>query len=119
MEITLLRVEWSQGEKYSPPKAGNVYVVVHLRIKNLGPGTKRSVARSDFKVRDPNGAVRGDDYKLAFEDCYLYSADLPAGASMEGCLSFEVPLEGSVEFIYAPYQYEGLKEGRYLGFELR
>ena len=35
------------------------------------------------------------------------------------CVSFEVPAQGSVELIYAPYKYEGLKVGRYLRFELR
>jgi hypothetical protein len=45
-------------------------------------------------------------------------ADLPAAGSIEGCISLEIHAEGSVELIYAPYRYEGPKEGRYLGFEL-
>jgi hypothetical protein len=30
-----------------------------------------------------------------------------------------VPADGPLELIYAPYQYEGLKEGRYISIPLR
>ena len=94
-------MKWSEGEKYEKPKTGNMFVVAYLRIKDLGPGMSRSVGSLGYKVRDGNGALRDYDYVVHLaSDCDLDFADLPEGASTEGCISFEVPAQGSVELIY-------------------
>ncbi len=97
-----------------------MYVVVDLEIKNLGPGALRSIGLSDFQVKDAKGAIR--DYTMLpsfYETCQIETVDLIANGSTEGCISFEVPETGSIELIYAPFQYEGLQPGRYLSFVLR
>ena len=119
MEITLKDVEWSTGSDYDEPRSGRVYVITHLRIKNLGPGSSRSVSPIDFQVLDANGALYDDDYISAARDCRLDFVDLIVGGSIEGCVSFEVPTSGKVDLIYAPFRYEGMEPGRYLSFNLR
>jgi len=119
VEITLKNIQWSTGEGYSQPKPGNVYGIVTVRVKNLGPSVSRFVGQLDFKVLDVNGRLIRDDYETFIRDCDFETVDLIAGGSAEGCFLFEVPSSGKVDLIYAPYQYEGLKPGRYLSFNLR
>jgi hypothetical protein len=52
-------------------------------------------------------------------DCDLGMVDLVAGGTISGCVVFEVPETGSLELIYAPYQFGNLEPGRYLSFQLR
>ncbi len=119
MEITLKDVEWSTGSQYDKPRSGRVYVITHVRIKNHGPDSSRSVSPIDFQVLDANGALYDNDYISAARDCGLDFIDLIVGGSIEGCVCFEVPTSGKVDLIYAPYMYEGLEPGRYLSFNLR
>jgi len=120
VEITLKGIHWLNKDQHREPRTGNVYVVVDLEIKNLGPGALRSIGLSDFQVKDAKGAIR--DYTMLpsfYETCQIETVDLIANGSTEGCISFEVPETGSIELIYAPFQYEGLQPGRYLSFVLR
>ena len=119
VEITLKSIQWSMGDRYAQPKPGNVYAIVDLRVKNLGPGPNRYVGLGDFKVLDANGRLIDDDYETIIKDCDFEVVDLIAGGSAEGCFLFEVPSSGQVDLIYAPYKYEGLEPGRYLSFNLR
>ena len=112
-------IEWLRRDTYDEPKPGHVFVMVHLRVSNLGPGASRSIGIWDFQVLDANGAVRDYELMSAAMDCLLESVDLTVGGSIEGCISFEVPDQGKVDLIYAPFRYEGLEPGRYLSFNLR
>ena len=119
-EITLKGVRWLTEDQYDTPRPGNVYVVVDLEIRNLGPGAVRSFGLFDFQIKDPKGAIR--DYTMLpsfFHSCQIETVDLVASGSTEGCASFEVPQEGRIELIYAPFRFEGLTPGRYLSFVLR
>lgn len=119
MEVTLKSIDWLRRDTYDEPRPGHVFVVVHLRIVNLGPGASRSISDMDFQVLDANGALRGTDLVMAAIDCRLGLVDLTVGGSVEGCAGFEVPDQGRVDLIYAPFRYEGLEPGRYLSFNLR
>ena len=68
---------------------------------------------------DAKAAVRGDTYLSAASDCRLRSVDPTVGGSIEACIGFEVPDQGRVDLIYAPFRYEDLEPGRYLSFNLR
>jgi hypothetical protein len=119
MEVTLKSIDWLRRDTYNEPRPGHVFVIVHLRIVNLGPGASRSISDMDFQVLDANGALRGTDLVMAAIDCRLGLVDLTVGGSVEGCAGFEVPDQGKVDLIYAPFRYEGLEPGRYLSFNLR
>ena len=120
VEITLKGIEWLKEDGFKKPRAGDVYVVASLEIKNLGPGDLRSVGLPSFQVKDAKGAIRS--YEMlpsTIDTCQFSIVDLVSGGSIEGCATFEVPAEGKVELIFAPFQYEGLKPGRYISFVLR
>jgi len=117
VEITIHDVEWSTGSDYIKARQGYIYSLVHLTIKNLGPGPMRNVSSSDFQVLDANGALRGTSFGV--NNCDFDFVDLLSGGKILGCIGFEVPDSGKLEFIYAPYQYGNLEEGRYIRVVLR
>ena len=120
MNLIVKDVIWKTSDDYKEPKQGNIFVTVSIEANNLGPGSVRSFGMSDFQVLDENGILR--DYELlpsTDDTCRLERVDMIDGAKLEGCVSFEVPKDGNIQFIYAPYRYEGLQEGRYLSFEIR
>jgi hypothetical protein len=119
MDVTVEDFEWDRGNEYTQPKSGSIYLVVHVTARNLGPGSVRSFGIFDFQVKDANNVVRDYEYLLDYEDCMLESVDLMADSVLTGCVTFEVPIDGRLDFIYAPYRYEGLTPGRYLDFVLR
>ncbi len=119
-EITVKSIKWASQSGYSQPKPGNVFLLVHLRVTNLGPDTQRSVYTSDFEIMTGSGSILGDRLFLDLaDDCRLDLVDLVAGGSVEGCVAYEVPDTGKISLIFAPYQYDGYGAGRYLAFPLR
>ena len=119
-QISLTGVRFDSGDEFSRPKQGYVYVIVDISVKNLGPNVMRSVGWNDFQVYDANGVLRdSEDWLPDTDDCWLEIVDLTPGGSVSGCVGFEVPTDGALELIYAPYQYEGLQQGRYLSFTIR
>lgn len=120
VELTLQNVEWFTEDTYDEPKEGYIYVVAHIKLTNLGPGELRSVGLYDFQILDENGVVR--DYEMlskTIDTCQIETVDLMVNGKVEGCATFEVPLVGKMELIYAPYNYEGLEPGRYISFFIR
>ncbi len=120
VEIALHEVRFNSGDEWGEPREGYVYALVDLSVSNLGPGLLRNLGWSDFQMRDGNGVLRDSESWLpGTDDCWLEFVDLSPDGSIRGCVGFEVPMEGSLELIYAPYQYEALEEGRYLSFTIR
>jgi hypothetical protein len=119
VQISLDRVRFRSGSAFLKPKLGQVYVTVDVTIKNLGPSPLRSIGPYDFQVRDANGALRDSSWHPYYDECQMDIVDLGPNGSASGCFGFEVPIEGPLELIYAPYQYEALRPGRYLSFIIR
>lgn len=88
VEVSITNVRWLERGLYSEPKAGNVYVIVDLTVKNLGPGSINNFGSGFFKVLDANGVLKDDDYTSDVEDCHLDYVDLmPNGTSAAVCCS--------------------------------
>jgi len=119
VQISLNEVRFSSGGQFSQPKQGQIYVIVDATIKNLGPSPVRSIGPYDFQVRDANGALRDSSWHPDYDKCQMDIVDLAPNGSVSGCFGFEVPIDGKLELIYAPYQYEALESGRYLSFTIR
>lgn len=117
--ISALGARFSTGDGWSTPRTGYVFVVVDLTVENLGPSPMRYVSISDFEMLHEDGALYDYEFVADTLDCHLPGVDLMAGGSTSGCVGFEVPMDGTLELIYAPYQYEGLQQGRYLSFTIR
>ncbi len=84
------------------------------------PGPVRNFGPYAFQLLDPNVALVSPNIFIGpTRDCRLRDVDLTPNSRATGCIAFEVPKEGKIQVVYAPYHYEGLKEGRYLGFTIR
>lgn len=119
VEVTLRSVEFTKGEGFERLGTGKIYAITEITVRNLGPGALRSISDFSFQMKDANGAVRNASLFLMFVDCEFDMVDLTSGGSISGCIAFEVPDTGSLELIYAPFQYEGLEPGRYISFGIR
>jgi hypothetical protein len=118
-QVKITQVGWLYSSGFETPKTGNEYLVVYITIKNLGPDAIHSLSPTDFQALDSNGVVHDSAYLTSLTDCYPDIVDLLPNGTMSGCIPFEVPLNGRIEFIYAPFNYEGLVSGRYLSFIVR
>jgi hypothetical protein len=119
IEITVHDVIYKKDDYIRTPKAGHIYMIVNITIKNIGNSPLRSISQFDFQIKDPNGALHDTNFVPGTNDCELNPVDLLPNGKVSGCLGFEVPTEGTLELIYAPYRYESLEPGRYLSFILR
>ena len=90
-----------------------------MTANNLGPGTIHNISVDDFETLDNNGAILKYSFSATTKDCGYDYVDLMPNGTAQFCTTFEVPQEGKLEFIYAPYQYETLTSGRYLSFIIR
>jgi hypothetical protein len=114
VEITLASTQFVSNQELE--RAGKVVVAVFVEVRNLGPGTMRSVNDSSFQAMDSAGALRSP---IIVGGCTFDWVDLVAGGLTSGCIGFEVPVEGSLELIYAPYQNRRMEPGRFISFRIR
>jgi hypothetical protein len=121
IEVAVTNVQFMPESGFLQPQSGNIFLLVHVTVSNLGPGTLYSLYTTDFQARDANGVLRGYADFSAVAGCGfgLNLVDLMPGGSVSGCIGFEVPASGNLELIYAPYQYASLQPDRYLSFRLR
>lgn len=118
VELQLNDVIFASADGMFRPTVGNIYVQVYFTVHNLGPSSLRGISSFSFQILDANGAVRNSTFAFS-SVCNLSLVDLVAGGRITGCVAFEVPTTGRLEFIYAPYQYGGLEPGRYISFPIR
>ncbi len=118
-QITVQNVRYSSGGEFNKPRKDYIFAIVQVMIVNLGPNAIRSIGPYDFQIRDSNGALRDYDYVSETNECKLDTVDLSANGVISGCIGYEVPANGQLEFIFAPYKYEGLTPGRFLSFIIR
>ena len=121
LALTLTNVRFLPADPERQPQAGNVFVVVDLEVKNLGPATLRSLTGSEFQVRDADAARRETTLSLT-SACRLYLLqELLPGGRRQYCFGFQAPAQGAIDFIYLPQLYaaDGLKPGKHLAFPLR
>ena len=118
LEMQLKSVEFKSKGDFQKAGSGKIYMIAQVTVRNLGPGTLRSISDFSFQTKDGNGAIRSAAL-FVFSECKFDIVDLTSGGSVDGCVAFEVPDSGALEIIYAPFQYEGLKPGRYISFKIR
>ena len=117
--LTVNNIRWARTTSYTQLNNDNMIVVVNFTFVNTGPGTFKNLGVLNFQSLDANGILRNYEYTEAMEKCGFTQVDLISGGKLDACVSFQVPNEGKVEFIFAPYFYNQMEEGRYLSFILR
>ena len=89
-ELTVLKVEKSNGNEYSSLKPGEEYVIVSVKITNAGK-EKTSYNPYDFEMSNSNGQILKHSYSNIHEDTELHYGELAPGGTVEGTVLFEQP----------------------------
>src|SRR6266566_3796359 len=90
--VTLTSVKKLASDQYIQPKAGNIYIVVHVKMVNNGTG---EVDYNPFDFHARSGAGNITDEEVApstyTANNELSSGKLSAGGTVEGDIIFQVP----------------------------
>ncbi|HYT37325.1 MAG TPA: DUF4352 domain-containing protein [Ktedonobacteraceae bacterium] len=90
--VTLVSVKKLAGDQFIQPKAGNIFIVVHVKIVNNGTG---EVDYNPFDFHARSGAGNITDEEVApstyTANNELSSGKLSAGGTVEGDIIFQVP----------------------------
>ncbi len=92
VDYTLEKVEYSQGEGWDTPEAGNEYVIVHLKIENNSLA-KISYNSFDWAIINSHGQEDSDAFTLINDDTDIGYGDLQPGGSVSGTIVFEQPTD--------------------------
>ncbi len=89
-EITVLKVATSKGSEYDQPKAGNHFLVITVKLKNISQEEQHVSSDLQFTLRDTEG--------YQYTESYLDSAKpspggkVEAGGLVSGDLVYDVPV---------------------------
>lgn len=94
VSVTAVSVKPLQGDEFNQPKAGNEFIVVHVKITNKS-GSEISYNPLDFHVKTGTGNITDEDF--ASPSSYtannmLNSGSLASGGSVQGDIIFQVPV---------------------------
>lgn len=90
-EVTVTKVEKSQGTKYDKPKDGKEYIIVHVTIKNNG-SKNLSYNPFYFKMQNSQGQQEDKTISMVDQDTALLSGELTPGGTVSGTIVFEEPV---------------------------
>ncbi len=89
-QVVVNSVQADQGTQYSPPKAGYVYMVVDITLKNVATTEQDLSSLLQFTLRDGTGQKYNDAYGAASATASP-GGKVEAGALIRGQLTYEVP----------------------------
>lgn len=90
VSVTVTNVEKSAGSDYDKPKDGMEYVIVTVKIKNLGKD-KISYNPFDYKMKNSQGQITTQAFTIVDSDSTLSSGELSEGGEISGTIAFEQP----------------------------
>jgi|SRR5260221_164429 len=90
VQATLTSVKMHAGTDFDKPKAGNEYVIVHVKMHNTS-STEHSYNAFEFHVKSGTGNITNEEIvSFANSSDALSSGTLAAGGTAEGDLVFQV-----------------------------
>ncbi len=90
VQATLTSIKTHAGTDFDKPKAGNEYVIVHVKIHNTS-STEHSYNAFEFHVKSGTGNITNEEIvSFANNSDALNSGTLAAGGTAEGDLVFQV-----------------------------
>jgi hypothetical protein len=95
VQTTLTSVKTHAGTDFDKPKAGNEYVIVHVKMRNTS-STEHSYNAFEFHVKSGTGNITSEEI-VSFTNSSdaLNSGTLAAGGTVEGDLVFQVAKKDS------------------------
>jgi hypothetical protein len=101
LTVTGVQRNYSSGNQYVKPDAGQEYVVVSVTIQNNG-NEQVSYNTYDFQMQDSNGVQKTEAFVTSVEN-QLQSGNLAAGGKVTGNLAYEVPKgDTGLKLIFKP-----------------
>lgn len=91
VELTVTKVEKSNGTEYNRPKSGMEFIIVTVQYKNIGSKDTVSYNPYDFKMKNSKGQITSQSFTIVNSDTALSSGDLAPGGEIEGTIAFEQP----------------------------
>ena len=115
--ITLTGVEKSDGKRYDAPKSGMEYIIVLVKIENVGENNI-SYNPYDFKMMNSKKQIESHTFSTVDKDTTLSYGDLAPGGEVEGTIVFEEPI-GDAELILQYYDNSFWDDAPSLQFKLQ
>lgn len=91
IEMSVTKIEKSQGTDYDKPKDGKEFVIATVNIKN-NSNDKLSYNPLYFKMQNSSGQIEDGTFSTVNQDTALKSGDLATGGNVTGTLIFEEPV---------------------------
>lgn len=91
VEMTVTKVEVSNGSEFDKPKDGKEFVIATVKIQN-NSDNKLSYNPFYFKVQNSQGQVEDGTFSTVNQDTALKSGELVKGGQVEGSVNFEEPI---------------------------
>ncbi|QXE20015.1 DUF4352 domain-containing protein [Clostridium sp. 001] len=92
VEMTVTKVDKSNGSEYDKPKDGKEFIIARVKIKNNAK-EKLSYNPLYFKMQNSKGQIEDETFSTVNEDTALKSGELAPGGEVEGSVIFEEPVE--------------------------
>jgi len=92
VEVTLVSVKKVAADEFTQPKAGNIFIVVHLKIENKS-AAEVDYNPFDFHVKSGSGNITDEEFALPSTytaNDLLNSGKLSSGGSVTGDIGFQV-----------------------------
>lgn len=90
LELSVTKVEKSNGDDFDKPKDGMEYVIVTVKYKNAGE-EKISYNPYDFKMLNSKGQITDQALTSVDSSTSLSSGELAPGGEISGTIAFEQP----------------------------
>lgn len=90
LELSVTKVEKSNGDDFDKPKDGMEYVIVTVKYKNAGE-EKISYNPYDFKMLNSKGQITDQALTSVDSRTSLSSGELAPGGEISGTIAFEQP----------------------------
>lgn len=103
---TVTKVQTSAGKDFFKPSAGNVYLGVTVKVKNLSAVDVVEIDSSDWKIIDANGVSYDFAMFSVWDTETFYGKELQPGAEYSYMVAFEVPKNGKWRLAYTGNMFE-------------
>lgn len=92
IQMTVMKVDKSNGSEYDKPKEGKEFVIATVKIKN---GAKDRISYNPFyfKIQNSKGQIEDGTFSTVDQDTALKSGELAPGGEVEGTVIFEEPID--------------------------
>lgn len=91
VELTVTKVQRSNGSEYDKPKSGMEFVIVTVKYKNVGKSDTLAYNPYDFKMKNSKGQITDETFTTVNQDTALNSGNLAPGGEIEGSIAFAQP----------------------------